>query len=661
VLEDHRRVLRSVFPRFAGQEIETVGDGFLVEFSSAVQATECAVALHQALAEHNGTVPEERRVRIRIGIHVGDVVVAQGRAMGDAVNIAARIEPLAEPGGICLSGTVYDQVRNKLDLPLIRLPNPELKNITVPLDVYRVALAGTQPGPRPGVPARPKLVRTGWLLAAVGLAGALALAAWLWPDRRSWRHSDPAVGSRVSATLDPKRVVVFPFESGSQEDADVGFARGLTEALRNKLSQVPGLRIIDGTLITSRPGPELIQQCQDVKAGSVLRGTAQRSGNQLRISVSLVHSQTAEQFWSHEDTRELTQIFAVQSEVAAGVAAALSVQLLESEKKQIARPATDNPEAYALYLQGRHEWNKFTEASFNKSIQLYREALAKDPGFALAYSAIADSYLLQAFDYRSPKEVDPLANDYAQRALKEDPHLAEAHVSMAMCHLFWDWDCQKARQELEQAVLLKPRYADAHHYFGHLFDITGSTNSAAGQWKEAWECDPLSAIINTERGWSYLMAGRLEEAVSFCDKALALDNGMLYADLFRAQAMELLGHPAEALQVLLAASRKEEGDIQFIVAEIGCAQAQLGRLEAARQQLAALEERSKTHWVDPWYLAFLHMSLGEKELALRALERAYEVRSANLVWLGVEPKFRALHGHPEFTRLQQSLGFQPCR
>jgi len=463
LLEEHRRVLRGLFPKYQGTEIKTTGDGFLVEFASALAAVRCAIEIQRSLATRNVASVADRQLQVRIGIHVGDVVHHEGDVLGDGVNIASRIEPLAGPGGICISVDVERQIRNAIETSLIKLGPTELKNIQSPMELFRIVLPWEKEEPRSvkrGVSQRVEGRGRARALVAAAVLALVGLAALLfYHSKEGGKLGESSVDKTVPPTaLEKTRVIVLPLESRGKEDTEVGFAGGMTEALRAQLSKIGGLRVIDGTTLANLQGaqPDLARKCRELNAGSLLRGSVQQIGGRLRVHLELLDSQTAEVLWPYEETREFKDIFAMQSNVAEGVASAVKVQLLPGEQQQLARKPTENLAAYKLYLQGRYLWNRRTASSLTNAIMYFKQAIGKDPAYALAYAGLADCYVLGGYAAMPPRETMPQARAAALKSVELDSSLAEPHATLARIKALFDWHWGEAEVEFRRAIELNP-------------------------------------------------------------------------------------------------------------------------------------------------------------------------------------------------------------
>ena len=384
LLEEHRKIVRPIVTRHNGREIKTMGDAFLIEFESALEATQCAIDVQKSIHDYNQQSIAERWIHLRIGIHLGDVLQRQSDVLGDAVNIASRIEPLAEADGICISQQVYDQVRNKIDCPAEDLGPHQLKNIEYPINVYRV------------LPLRENSEIT-------------------------------------KISLDKKRIAVLPFLNISPDPNDAYFADGLTEELIARLSTISGFKVIARTSIMRFRGTtkSVGEIGKELKSGTVLEGSVRKAANRLRVTAQLIDATTEEHLWVQNYDRQLEDVFAIQTEVAQNVSDALETQLLREERENIEKKPTGDIGAYTFYLKGRYYWNERSRAALEKAIKYFNEAIRRDPGFALAYSGLADSYIvLVDHGHLSRSDGFPKAKEAARKALELDETLAEAHTSL---------------------------------------------------------------------------------------------------------------------------------------------------------------------------------------------------------------------------------------
>src|SRR5438128_2146326 len=497
LLEEHRQIARSLFPRFNGTEVKTIGDAFLVEVHSALEAAQCAIEIQRTLAKRNHDVAADRRIEVRIGIHIGDVVHRDGDVYGDGVNIASRIQAVTGAGGICLSTDVERQIHNALEARLKKLAPTELKNVHVPMDLYRIVLPwekdvrSTQAARGFAVRARRKslLAWTAAALFVLAVIGGLVL----------WRQLKPAPQAPpVNPTSTTKSVAVLPFVNMSSDKENEYLSDGVTEDLCTALSQIKGLHVPARTssFVFKGKTEDIRKIGEQLNVGTVLEGSVSKTGNKLRISAQLVNVADGFHLWAANYDREMTDILDIRSDISRRVVEALKVQLGVSETERLTKKPTETTEAYDSYLLGRYELNKFTESGFNSAVQHFKRALERDPSFALANAGLSDAYsMLGYWNYLPPKEAFPEAKRAAARALELDPKLAEAHSALGFVQYEYEWRFNEAEREFKEAVRLNPGSATARFWFAEFLLQLGRFREGEEQLQYARELDPLSVRI----------------------------------------------------------------------------------------------------------------------------------------------------------------------
>jgi adenylate cyclase len=601
LLQEEEGLVRPLLQSWEGREVKSTGDGFLVEFDSALRAVQCANEILEHLEERNsrsGVTP----IRLRIGIHLGDVEARGGDIFGDAVNIASRIQPLAPPGGLCITGQVFDQVRNKLPNRFEKLPPTVLKHVKLPIDVYRVS---------PG-------------------------------DGRE--VSQPAGAPRT-------RLAVLPLSNISPDPKDEYFADGLTEELIGSLSKLRELRVIARTSVgqykaTSKP---VSQIGAELGVGTVLEGSVRKAGTRLRISLQLIDTATQEHVWVDTYDRELDDVFAIQTDVAERTAAALRLELLGSERESLQKRPTSNLAAYDWYLKGIHSFRQPIGEMIGgrtESINFFEEAIKEDPGFSLAYSTLANSYIAFAGMVLDPKEAFPRARQLVTKALELDPDSADAHTARGNLAFQFEHDWPFAEQEFRRAIALNPSNSSAHFWYSMLLGMLQRVDEAMAEVRTTIELDPLWDLPRNELHQIYLLRGELDSAVTIAEEAVARNP----EDPF----------PRISLAVTyLQAGRREEAQKELELTtghgnwflEIGSAiaWALLGQPERARA-LAARGPPSD-RYLNPSILAQLYVSIGETDKALDLLERDQSAEGSTLPIALSSPGFDPIRGEPRFQAL----------
>ena len=471
LLEEHRKIVRPIVARHNGREIKTIGDAFLIEFGSALEATECAVEVQRSLHDYNQESNPARRVHIRIGIHLGDVIQRQNDVLGDAVNIASRVEPLAEADGICISEQVYDQVRNKVNYRIEDLGPHRLKNIDYPISVYRI------------VPSLEK-------------------------------------GEVTQVGPDRKRIAVLPFLNMSPDPNDQYFADGITEEIISIVSGISGLSVISRTSVMGYKGTtkKLGEIGRELDVGSILEGSFRKAGNRIRITTQLIDVVGDKHLWAQNYDKNLDDIFAVQSEIAEKVAGELKTRLLESEKRTLEKKPTENIEAYTCFLRGRELYREETEASLRQALSLFEKAIELDPSFARAYVGIAECHqLLATAGYEPPDVCLPAVKSSLERAIDLDPDLPEAHASLSEMFFNVD-DLPGMEAEARRALDLNPSLPEPYSMLSELAALKGDPAEMVRQNETAYRLDPIRPRFIYYVGTAYLYTGRESEALQFWKK-----------------------------------------------------------------------------------------------------------------------------------------------
>jgi TolB-like protein/Flp pilus assembly protein TadD len=617
MLRDHRKMLEGVFPKFGGTVVKTMGDGYLVEFPSAVEAVNCAVEAQKELTEANTGRDEGDKVSIRIGIHVGDVVHSGGDILGDAVNVAARIQPLADPGGICLTRQVMDQIRGKVSFRIVRLGVRELKNISYPVEVFKVIVSGS--------------------MSAQG------------------EHS-----------LDPKRIAVLPFTNMSPDPNDRYFADGMTEELISTVSKISELQVISRTSVMRYRDMEaqVSQIGQELSVGSILEGSVRKAGNKVRITAQLIRVEGDNHVWSQSYDRDLTDVFAIQGDIAEQVAGALKVQLLTREKQSVRKEATANPEAYTLYLKGRFYWSERTEENTRKALKYFEEAAKVDPDFANAYSGIADAYnILSDYGWMAPQEALPMAKAMATKALEKDDTLAEAHASMGLVLSNADWNLADAEKELKKAIELKPNYAQAYHWLAiDLFYMRRHEESAA-LVQHSLELDPYSRLYNMVRTNQLLIQKKYDEALRRYDEMIAANPDFTALRYWRSICYLLSGRNKEAVDEARAYVEMEgkSWTSSYSMLHLGWVLAAAGNRKEAEEIAERGMREGSNQPVSPTGIAMVLMSLGRNEEGYDWLAKAFTERDPALPYFNGFPWFKDKRMDPRWEAIEAKFPFRSAQ
>ena len=512
LLDQCQRLLRTQFPLFNGREVKSTGDGFLVEFPSALQATQCAVEIQRAIAARNGTHAPVQHIQVRIGIHVGDVVHREADMYGDGVNIAARIEPLAVGGGICLSDSVVTQVRNKMELGLTKLDSPELKNIQVPMDVYRVLLPWQQAPPVPASPTVSTGSKAGIRTMAIALLVVLIVGAIAWkvvyqPGRATKQEASPQTNAppiphtpaASSPAPDSKSIAVLPFANLSTEKENEFFADGLHDDVITRLAKIRDLTVISRTSVLAyrdTASRNLKKIAAELGVATVLEGSVRRVGSKVHINAQLINARTDTHLWADTFDGDAGDIFALQADLAQKIAAALKATLTSTERELIERRPTESQEAYELYLRARalqqEQGEKGVTADFERIIAVFEHAISKDPAFALAYAQLATVHCtLYWFGFLDPsparKELAKAAVDAAVRLAPDAP---ETHLAVGAYYYRIHRDWNRALAEFRSAEPHLPNDAQLCFWLAATHRRLGRWNESLGYFERAVALNP---------------------------------------------------------------------------------------------------------------------------------------------------------------------------
>jgi adenylate cyclase len=499
------QIIEPAIAEHRGRIFKTTGDGVLAEFASVVDAVRCALVVQAQVNERNADEPEDRRIAFRIGVNLGDVMVAGDDIYGDGVNVAARLQQLAETGGILISGTVYDQVRDKLDAAFVDLGEKTVKNIARPVRVWRVA------APSAEKPAA---------------AGAIPVALAL-PDKPS--------------------IVVLPFENMSGDPEQAYFSDGMTEDIITDLSKISGLFVIARNSAFAYRGKaiDVRRVAKELGVRHVLEGSVRKAGNRVRITAQLIDGLDGGHLWAERFDRELTDIFAVQDEVTQHIVKALSLKLTRDERQRLARKGTENMEAYDWFLKGRDLWWRMNRATNAEAKPMFERAVALDDGFAAAYAGLAQCHNIEYINgwSASPEASHRLARDLVMKAVSLDASNALAQTVLGSV-LLWAKEHDQAIAAATRAIELEPNYAYGCAMLGHILDYVGRSAESLELLDKAMRLDPLYPDLYLHfAGLAYFALGRYDEAVSVLQQRIKRNPG---TDISRVLLAACYGHMGKA-------------------------------------------------------------------------------------------------------------------
>jgi len=555
----HRKVITSVIQKYRGRVVDSPGDNILAEFVSVVDAVQSAVEIQEVVRAKNAELPDERKMEFRIGINLGDVIQEGERIYGDGVNIAARVEGLAEPGGICISGSAYEQIENKLALGYDYIGEHTVKNIVKPIRVYKVP---TGPETLQKV-TEERRVAPRWQRAALAVVIALLVVAGgvvLW---KSYRPSTPpmeaaSVEKMAYPLPDKPSIAVLPFSNLSGDPEQEYFSDGLTEEIISTLSRVPKLFVIArNSTFTYKGKPVKVQQIsEELGVRYVLEGSVRKGGDKIRIAAQLIDALSGHHLWAEQYDRNLDDIFAVQDDLTKEIITAMQVKLTEGEQARAVAKGTNNLQAYLKCLQAQGYHIRLNPESNAMAKQLAEEAVALDPEYAYAYYALGTAHQIDVWlrASKSPKQSLAKAMELLQKAIALDDTFAEAHARLGFQYSMMRQH-DKGIAETEKAVALNPNSATAHFYLGKTLFFAGRHEESIPEYKKGIRLNPIpTSAYPWSIGLSYAYMGQYKEAITWCEKAVRQEPNDLLARMMMTVVYSLSGRDeaarAEAAEVL---------------------------------------------------------------------------------------------------------------
>jgi adenylate cyclase len=668
LLEEHRRLLREIFPPFHGTEIKTIGDAFLVEFGSALEAAQCAIEIQRTLAKRNHDVTSDRRIELKIGIHIGDVVHRDGDVYGDGVNIASRIEQLAGAGGICVSMDVERQIRNALEARFEKFGSADLKNIKLPMDLFRIVL----PWEKGAEPSAARASKKSPVLVAVAVLVIIALLAGWWWMRRSTKNQQLIAAHVLPAapanTPDQKSVAVLPFVNLSDDKGSEYFSDGVSEELLTVLQKIPGMHVAARTSAFSFKGKNATAQEIGQKLGvaHLVEGSVRKSGDAVRIAARLTRADTGEELWSENFTRDLKDVFAVQSELAetivaqvrdrltGGAAGSADKQKIQAEVQAAEKGGTKNVDAHQLYLQGRFYENRHSEKSAREALAAYQRAVELDPGFALAWAGVAQTHVwLAAFSTEGGQKTFDVnlssARDAVTRALSIEPNLPNGLLARATIETNFDFNWNGAAQTLSKALAVAPADPNIVIAAANLEIARGDAGRALELFRRAVDLDPVNAQARSFLAFNLAATKRFAEARAEFPRVVELNPAAPWA------------HAGLGLSYLLENKFEEAADAaQSDAADwarlliVSCTR--WGQKRVTESDAALAELTANLGETAAYQIAEVYAYRGDKDRAFEWLERARRQRDPGLASLRKDPLTVNIQKDPRWNAFLRTMG-----
>jgi adenylate cyclase len=545
----YREVITEVVQKHRGRVVDSPGDNILAEFASVIDAVRSAVEIQQELEAKNAELPEDRRMEFRIGVNLGDVIHEEERIYGDGVNVAARVESLAEAGGVCVSGTVFDQIESKLPLGYEYLGEQSVKNIPKPVRIYKALMdpevVGKVIGEKRAEPSR------GLRVALVVVTALLLIVGGLLIWRVAFPPLEVASVEKMAFPLpDKPSIAVLPFDNLSEDPKQEYFSDGLTEEIISALSRIPKLFVIArNSTFTYKDKPVKVQQVsEELGVQYVLEGSVRKAGDEIRVTAQLIDALSGHHLWAERYDRNLSDIFAVQDEITKKIITAMQIKLTEGEQVRAAAKGTDNLEAYLKCLQSKDYILKLNPESNALGKQLAEEAIALDPEYAFAYRQLSAAHMMDVWfrSSKSPKASMAKAIELVQKAIVLDDTFAEAHGWLGFLYSMTK-QYDKGIAQAEKAVALNPNSAESHYRLGKTLSLAGRWEESIPEYKKAIRLNPIPPNMYLwSLGLSYCRMGQYEEAITWCEKAVRQAPDSLLARTTMVVVYSLSGRNEEA-------------------------------------------------------------------------------------------------------------------
>ncbi len=602
LVEEQRRLVRPILDRHNGREVKTMGDAFLVEFPNALDAVRCAYDIQRAAREFNISEPDDRRIHLRVGVHVGDIVDSNTDISGDAVNVASRIEPLAEDGGVCITRQVFDHVQNKFELQLVSMGVKSLKNVVAPVEVYRMVMP--------------------------------------------WEGETKQDATR----FDRRRVAVLPFANMSPDPNDEFFSDGMTEELITVLSRIEQVEVISRTsaMVYKNAKKPVREVARELDVGTVIEGSVRKSGTKLRVTVQMIDAPKDKHVWADSYDRDMEDVFAIQSDIAKKVSDALQSQMPKVEVEKTERGA--DMEAYTSYLRAMQLLHEDTTPSLKDSVALFEKAISSDASFARAYAGLSSAWARLALGHEDFGLSVEKAEAAARRALELAPELAEAHAALAIVSSYRDrFDVQLS--EARRAVQLNPNLSEGYFSLG-LYSITEARLEEGYLYaKRAHELDPLSLAF-------YLplvaqLTGRETEALGVIQRWRVIYPRHTQVIQALADFYLIKRDYAKAQEVIGQGLEIDPSDVGLLTCQ-GVMFANTNRRKEAEEVLGSIN-RAEVESVRLYGQVIVLTALGRLDDAYVALQRQTETHSWHAM-IKSHPYFEALRRDPRFPAFCKKVG-----
>jgi len=612
LLRKNRQLQKPIIGKYKGRWIKELGDGVLASFPTVTDAVLCATEIQKACEAIDG-------LKLRIGIHQGEVVFEDNDVFGDGVNIASRLQALAPVGGTWISEPVYNNIANKKDMKTKFVRSEILKNVKEPVRIYEV------------ISNDPSMEQSNVII------------------RESKKN------------LSEKSIAVLPFVDMSSSHDQEYLGDGLAEEILNSIVHLKDLKVAGRTSSFQFKGAkvDLREVGEKLGVSTVLEGSVRKQGNRLRVTAQLINVEDGFHLWSERYDRDMDDIFAIQDEIALAITEQLKVTLLDKDREKITKTFTQNTEAYEFYLKGRFHINR-RGSSILTGLRFFKQAIAADPDYALAYAGYADASILSAaYSFLPGKTVMQEIKQAAETAIELDNTLSEPYCSLGSYYAFFEWNWIESKRNFIKSITLNSKYAQAYSWYGmeYLGWVEGNFDEAESQGQTAIKIEPLSAIDHADLAWTLHTAGRFEEALIYANKGIELDGNSFLSHRLAGLcylALRRYGEAIDTFKHLIKISGRHQHGLNGLI----WAYCSNQNFEEARLLVDELKFRAITEYIAGIYFGLSLAYLGDVNTAFDYLEQGYHDRDGVIVTLKYSPYVPAsLRSDPRFQNLLDRIGF----
>lgn len=640
LLNKNRHLQKPVIEQYNGRWIKELGDGVMASFNTVSDAVNAAIKIQNDCNTLG-------LFKLRIGIHLGEVIFDNEDVFGDGVNIASRIQAIAPPGSIWVSESVHMNVVNKKEFETGFVKIEKLKNVKEPVKIFGIKLnASERPlvSPAKSITARLKRKHgsaSNIVISVVTIFILFAAGYFIYTSLKTNDHPDEPMSIEAD-----KSIAVLPFVNMSNDKEQEYFSDGLGEELLNLLAKVPGLKVIARTSSFAFKGKneDIRIISQKLGVAHILEGSVRKAGNRIRITAQLIKASDGSHLWSETYDREMVDIFKVQDDIAKAVVRELKLKLLTSSNG-----TSTNPEVHNLILQGNYFFDKLDKENVAKALEFYMQALALDSLDARAWAMVANVYSRSAWqNYMDQKTGYAKAKQAALKSVSLDPTSTDGLIALGAQKMYYDFDWMGAKEAFEKVLLIEPANAAAFNGLGSLYVMTGHVDKGIELVKQALSLDPLKPIYYSNQGGNYTYANRIEEANAAYKKALEINPQFQRAHMYLGRNFLLQGKPALALQEM------DKENVEFFK-KFGLALAYYasGNKNRADELLKDFVNAYHNEW--PYVIAELYAFRGEKQIAIEWLEKAYQQNDSWLIWIKGDPLLKSIWSEPGYLNLLKKM------